>query len=44
MGFLFWKEVDGLKIADIIYEGNTIGNAYYIDDYRQFIINQILID
>lgn len=43
-GFLLWKEVDGLRIADIIYQGKTVGSAYYIEDHRESIIDQIVKD
>lgn len=42
MGLLSWKEIDGRKCADIIWDGHVVGEACYIEDIREDIINQIV--
>lgn len=41
-GYLVWKEVDGIKIADIIHDGQIIGQTCYVSEHRDLIINDIL--
>lgn len=41
-GYLVWKEVDGIRIADIVFQNKTVGQACYIDDHRGLLINEIL--
>jgi len=42
LGYLFWKEVDGVKIADIVYKGKVIGNACHQSEQREIIINSYI--
>jgi len=41
-GLLFWKEVGGLSIADIVYRGEKIGEACYAEAYREIQISKII--
>lgn len=42
MGYLSWKEVDGIRIADIIYGGHVVGEFCHIRENRERIINKLM--
>jgi hypothetical protein len=41
-GMLIWKESNGIRCADIIWNGHVIGEARHIEDVREDIINQLV--
>lgn len=41
-GMLIWKEVNGIKSADIFYNGHIIGEYIPMDSLRELTINDLL--
>jgi hypothetical protein len=41
-GLLEWKDVDGNRVADIVFMGQKIGEACYAEDHRNILISKIM--
>ena len=41
-GLLSWREEDGVRVADICYDGHVVGKACYLSDQRELTINKLI--
>jgi hypothetical protein len=41
-GLLSWKEVDGIRKADIIWGDQVVGEAFYLEDQRDILIKKLI--